>query len=280
MQRYLAAHCPRHMEVHQYLSKITKLSKNLVSSNVTDVKIKLNYDMDSLKNSVLSILDDINPIGWQTQNGNANFYKSISLRSNPNHQDNIDENFSSIGTPKNRKGEFFYNQTHNHKYLKNSYYDTFSFIKPTVASQTGELGSFMSKIKRTVVRSRISTIDGNYGPFDDSLGWHRDESVFINLRLNIPITTGEEFFFEMENTEPYNLDYGYLYSWDTNIPHRVFVNKNSNRLRTNLVIGCSPWFDYDYYNESWAPNDFFGKKHPFDMLIDGDIISNDIFDTQ
>lgn len=279
MQKYLTSYCPKQMPIHEWLGRLTKLNDNLVSTDIKDITIKLKYNLPKLQKDVLDILDEVNPVGWQTQNQSVDFYKSISLRSNPNHQDNIDENYSSIGTPKNKTGEFFFNQTHNHKHLKDSYYDTLSFIEPTTASTTGELGNFMSKIKRTVVRSRISTIDGNYVP-DNTVGWHRDEPVFINLRLNVPITTGEEFFFEMEGIEPYNLKIGNLYTWDTNIAHRVFTKQQTKKKRTHLVIGCCPWFDYNAEDKSWTPNEFFGKKHPFEMLLDGDIISNDIFDTQ
>ena len=83
----------------------------------------------------------------------------------------------------------------------------------------------------------------------------------------------------MKDVEPYNLKVGKLYSWDTDLPHRVSSYVNTTNTRTHLVIGVSPWFDYNSKDDTWAPNEFFGSKHPFDMLIDGDIISNDIFNS-
>jgi hypothetical protein len=37
------------------------------------------------------------------------------------------------------------------------------------------------------------------------------------------------------------------------------------------VMGISPWFTYNGEDDSWSTNEFFGKKHPIDMLIDGDL---------
>ncbi len=277
MEKYLVSDCPSVWTMHDWLIKATKLNTHLVKSSVKDVELSLNYDINKLQSSVLSILETYKPIGWQSKDyGISDYYTSISLRANENHQENLDETYSSIGSYKNNANEFFYNQTHNHKFLKNSYYDTYAFTKPTAPSQIGELGNFLSKIKRTIVRSRISTINGEGGVTPAFAGWHRDESIFINLRINVPITTSNDFYFEMEDRDPYNLSIGNIYSWDTNISHRVFVDKKTTNRRTHLVIGCSPWFDYNQDDQSWSPNKFFGKKHPFDMLMDGDILSNEL----
>ena len=264
--------CPKNSTVHEWLYRVTKMKNNLIDTNLKGLCIKLNYDLELLQSSVETISKKYNPIGWQTKTQNTSYYKSLSLRSNPNHQDNLDENYSSIGTPKNNVGEFYYSQTHNHTHIKDSYYDTYGFIKPTPCSVEGELGNFLSNIKRTIVRSRISTIVASQQPSDPKVGWHRDETVFINLRLNIPITTNKEFYFEMENEKPYNLELGNLYTWDTNVAHRVFASKNTENTRTNLIIGCSPWLDYIPEENAWVKNEFFGKKHPFNILLDGDIL--------
>ena len=32
------------------------------------------------------------------------------------------------------------------------------------------------------------------------------------------------------------------------------------------------WFDYNKEEDAWESNEFYGKKHPMDMFIDGDIV--------
>ena len=93
--------------------------------------------------------------------------------------------------------------------------------------------------------------------------------MFENLRINIPIQTDETFLFELLNHKPVHLNYGDIYSWDTNIAHRVFPTTAENRSRIHVVLGFSPWFDYNAEEDSWTANEFFGKMHPIDMLING-----------
>jgi len=38
-----------------------------------------------------------------------------------------------------------------------------------------------------------------------------------------------------------------------------------------MVIGLCPWLKYNKEERYWSTNEHFGKKHPFDMMIDGDV---------
>ena len=193
---------------------------------------------------------------------------------NPNHQDNLDPHVSSIGTPKNLRSEFFWNATGAHEILKHSYFDSYGFRMRTPASKSGYLGEFIDSFTRPLVRSRVGIIPGeNVDPdrltYQEKEGWHRDEPVFENLRINIPLQTDENFLFQMEGEEPYHLEVGKAYTWDTNKPHRVFARGAHDdayppgarlfavvRLRRRrATLG--------------QPNSYFGKVHPFDMVAEG-----------
>jgi hypothetical protein len=65
---------------------------------------------------------------------------------------------------------------------------------------------------------------------------------------------------------------GIGYSWDTNLPHRACSMNANAPDRAAIILGFSPWFDYDPDSDTWAPNEFFGKKHPLQMLVDGDVL--------
>jgi hypothetical protein len=109
-------------------------------------------------------------------------------------------------------------------------------------------------------------------PTFNEYAWHRDEQLCVNLRINIPITTEPRYMFQMKDEEPYHLETGKAYTWDTTIPHRVYHTINTAVDRIHFVLGFSPWFDYDAENRCWIKNDFWGK-HPIQMVIDGDIFS-------
>lgn len=132
-----------------------------------------------------------------------------------------------------------------------------------------------------VVRSRLSVIQANrLETSQDNFGWHRDEPIFHNLRINIPIWTAPEYLLEIETeqdkptdssptAERYHLACGYAYSWDTNRPHRVFAQALTPHSRCHLVVGLAPWFHYDPVEDVWAPNRYFGKIHPHDLVAEG-----------
>jgi hypothetical protein len=242
-----------------------------------------NLDLVALKKSIDESLTLYGNHGWMSEEGPSKMYTGFSLTYNPSHQDSVDPNMSTMGSPKQSRHKYFWANFDTHPVLKNSYFDTYGFRKMTPSAEHGALGEFLRTCKRSFVRSRMSIINGsaltaehvdklNVAPISDSdAGWHKDEPIFENLRINIPIIGGEEFAFEMEDRHPYYLEPGKIYSWDTHQPHRVYCRKKTEAQRFNLVIGVSPWFDYDATTDSWTPNEFCMKKHPFDMIRDGDI---------
>jgi hypothetical protein len=42
--------------------------------------------------------------------------------------------------------------------------------------------------------------------------------------------------------------------------------------RINYILAVNPWFDFNYEEQCWEQNEFYGEKHPVDMVIDGDVI--------
>ena len=131
------------------------------------------------------------------------------------------------------------------------------------------------------MRSRLSVLYGDTpSAASFGFGWHRDETVFENLRINIPLVANNSYALQIEHqkarpqagsetmTQAY-LRTGYAYTFDSRKPHRVFATKRSAIVRVHLVLGFSPWFDYDARADAWRPNEFFGKTHPFDIVNSG-----------
>jgi hypothetical protein len=268
---------PDQWPVFQYIAAKTNLKVHLLKSrfNVTDlISLEHKFDINSIKESVLEILKITEPKGWLTAEGRSKPYTGISLVYNPNLQEDIDPNYQTLGTAYNTKDEFFWKSTNKVPHLKNSYFDTYSFRKISPAI-TGKLLDMISAFDAPLIRSRIGIVDANETVLSevDKQGWHKDEPVFENLRINIPITTDEDCLFQIEGNEPEHLPYGNMYTWDTFIPHRVFASKIKPAARIHIVLGFSPWFNYNQEDDSWETNEFFGKKHPIDMLVDGELCS-------
>ncbi len=264
---------PPELTVFEKLAGMSGIKRYPLKSNYDisrPVSLQHSLPIDAIKESVLEILKNNQPAGWLSKSGNDNSYSGVSMVYNPTFGAD-DKIHQTLGSDTNDKTEFFYNQTEHLAVKKNTYFDSYSFRKISPA-MTGAVLDLMKEFRFSPIRSRIAIVDANYynEKTADTFGWHKDERVFENLRINIPITTDPDCLFQMENTEPEFLEYGNIYSWDTNLPHRVFATKKKDFQRIHIVLGFSPWFDYIEEEDAWITNDFFGKKHPLDMLIEGD----------
>lgn len=165
---------------------------------------------------------------------------------------------------------------------KNSEQDTLSINKLSFFIHGTPLEHLLKTISRTIVRSKIVIHHATMEMNDprSQLMWHRDESIFFNLRLIIPIQSSANFgmeyvTFEGSEKSVASFDFleDHLYALDTHRPHRYFSRQITGETRIGLVIGVSPWFDYDPETECWKSNEFYGEVHPLDMIRRGDVIS-------
>lgn len=279
MKKIYVAEIPDSMSICGYITKNTDWLEKIKSVKPRHDYPKLlcfdikDFNPLQLTNDIYEAIEIFGRHGWNTSGGTTKRYGGFSLVYNPNHIEDVDPHASTLGTNKNRKDQFFFHNVENHTIIKNSYYDSYGFNTSTPASQFKSLGQFIDRSKRTKVRSRLGIIDSNHPPDPNmaSWAWHKDEVIFENLRINIPILTNENYLFQIEGHEPVHLKAGLAYTWDTHIPHRVFNSQPEESERIHLVFGFSPWWDYLPDEQAWVQNEFYGKKHPFDMMIDGDV---------
>lgn len=159
---------------------------------------------------------------------------------------------------------------------RNGYFDSYGFRYLTSAAKHGYHGDFLQhRFKRSLIRSRMAYIDGTqYSPTAGDYMWHCDEPIILNLRINIPLQTSDNYAFEIKDSYLGKFEVGYGYCWNTEILHRVFAAAYDPTPRIHMVIGSSPWFDYDDAQKAYVSNEYFGEMHPFDMLAAGHIIDN------
>lgn len=283
--KFLISEIPDEMTITEYISSKTdykELTKKIkpvsVPSDTTSITFK-NSGFDYLKlwEAVKESLTLHGEHGWlkDDQHGNtvaSEIYTGFSLMYNPTHTDIANPHQSSLGTGRMVDFKLYQN---NFKHKKHTYLDTLGFRQRTPASKTGYLGEFFDSFKSSMTRGRMSIINADKFVHRDQLkeyGWHHDEPIFENLRINIPLITDEVFKFQIQSRSPYHLEVGKSYTWDTAIMHRVFPDTLTTKMRAHLVIGISPWFDYDSTDDSWNINEYYGNVHPFDMLVNGHVV--------
>ncbi len=223
--------------------------------------------------------------GWLTREGRPerSSYESLSLTCNPDLRDPgiHDVHQATLGTSVNPRTEQYWGAIQRFSKLKNTYFDTYGFRKLTPAAKIGALGKFLSECRLPLVRSRLSVLYGDaMEEITPEYGWHRDEPVFENLRINIPLVSHPNYRLQIEhsldipeeNSSTFSTHYlksGHAYTFDTHRPHRVLPIGPCRIMRVHLVLGFSPWFAYDLGRDAWFPNQYYGRVHPFDIVRNG-----------
>lgn len=283
MRKFYVDECPERCPVGEWIK--SQLPWQSAINDVTQSRSKYcsNYarmmnfefefvgDIKGLQDSVSQALDTYGFFGWRNKEYDEEGYGGYSITYNPNLQyEDQDIHQSTLGTKLNSANEFFNGSVQHHKTLKNSYFDGMSFNEFTPAAKIGYMGKLLEEINSniTVTRSRLGILKG-YAARPAS--YHMDSEIFELVRLNIPITGDDSYVFQFDGYEPYSLEVGKAYTWQTKYPHRVMCVKPSENYRANMVIGLSPWLTYNKEERYWYPNEFFGKKHPFDIIIDGHV---------
>lgn len=275
MNKFFVSDCPPNISLFNWISNnsryheaVNDLSQQRKFDDLIDIPHKLN--IPSLLSTTTRVLDEFGTKGWQTSKGESRSYGGLSLVYNPDLIDNVDPNQNTLGTKKNNPSQFYYSSTENFTSVRNTYFDSYGFRKLSPCVTNSNLYDFISDFNLSLTRSRIAVLDGSY---HDKTGedflWHRDETVFENVRINIPLITDSSFMFQIENKNPVHLDVGKIYTWNTNIAHRVYPTKKIETKRVHIVLGFSPWLDYIEEEDAFIINEFFGKVHPIEIITRG-----------
>lgn len=277
---------PGQMAIHQFILQETDLLshiENLRHHSSSHLAIPLHFDHQKLARDVLSGLKKFGQ--YQFQYGKEigekkDVYLSSSLTYNPEAYDKTSDNphQATLGsTVLTFNSEARYNKNSEIQF-RNSYHDTYAFNQRTPLSMHESLGIFLDTFQRTIIRSRISSIIAGHDEATKfGFNWHNDESIFINLRVNIPIQTSPNYVIQIMNElnqenfdiEEFDMQIGLAYVYDTHKFHRAFCKQLENFDRIHMICGVSPWFDFDPLELAWKSNEYYGKIHPFDMLREG-----------
>ncbi|MGZ3787076.1 MAG: hypothetical protein ACXVLQ_01060 [Bacteriovorax sp.] len=285
------AEVPRNMAIHQYIIKTTDLLDQIKKFSDFDSanyrKAKIHFDLEKLKQSAL---DGVDKFGLhQFQYGghsvsNDGPYLSSSLTYNPSAYDKIssDPHLATLGsTTLKWNSASHYDDIegdNGNRLYRNSYHDTYAFCERTPFSKYEDLDLFLNSFDRTLIRSRVSSIIAKKEESRKfGFGWHNDELVFINLRINVPIQTSPNYVIQIIKNEKsdvldmdeFSMEIGSAYVYDTSKNHRPFCKKFDSIDRLHMICGVSPWFDFDQKTQCWISNEFYGEVHPFEMFSKG-----------
>jgi hypothetical protein len=267
---------PRFTTIFNYIrhkTDIVKRFNRLPKPDQHVYELDLNMDVAALKRQADCAVGKYGTYGWLSKQGRSkSSYRSLSLVHNPHIEDpEVNEYNSTLGSSLIGSKRFFYTTWFSVLFqlkgrTKNSYYDSFAYNEPNNIMKE-EFADLLSTFQRTQIRSRMSVILANaHDSMHPEYLLHKDEPVYHNVRINIPLTDTSDHFLKIANDEVC-FKAGKAYTWDTHVPHRVYGM--SAQPRVNLVLGFSPWFDYVAEDNVWVSNQYYGEVHPLDMVRSG-----------
>jgi hypothetical protein len=230
-------------------------------------------DHKEILDGVLKIKDQVGLQGWKNYDYESTRYRGFSLTYNPDFKDKsvsqYHQTWGSEGLTQNFGRVDGINETD----LKNTYYDSYGFREPLPLVQE-HLGFFLNKFKLSLIRSRVAFLNLFRKRPSDS-GWHVDEPPFHLIRCIVPLQTSLEYVLEVNGDDEFgntyqfekHLETGKIYFWNTRIPHKVGVNKFCKTVddRIHLIMGFTPWYDYDKENDAYIKSSLYGM--PISQLI-------------
>jgi len=233
----------------------------------------LEVDAESMLREVYQLYRRVGAIAWRSQSTFGLY--GISLCYNPSH-DRADWHQASFGHPRYQAHSGFdyfkVVESDQKNRIKDDYLDSLGFRRtlPEVEA-CPQLDRLLACFQLPLVRSTIRTLNGSVihpTPLGDG-GYHVDDSPFEVLRVNIQLSGFEDYGIQYQSNDPIFRPAMQALVVNTDVPHRVYVRQPNDCLRTNLVLGVTPWLDYDASEDSWSPNEYFGRMHPYDMVRDG-----------
>ena len=230
----------------------------------------LTVDPEALLKEIYELYREVGAVPWQSQS-NLNLY-GLSLHYNPDHaQDEWKQ--ASFGHPRYRKHstyDYFKAVSADHENrVKGDYLDSLGFAKPLPAiAQKEALSSLFARFKLPVVRVTARTINGSltYPTIPGDGGLHTDDPPFEVLRINLCLSNNGDFGLQYLDEPPIFSKAGENLVVNTDIKHRAFLKQHNDYLRTNLIIGVTPWLNYDKERDEWSLNEYFGRLHPYDII--------------
>ena len=247
-------------------NKITKQKPKFIPN----LRANITIDHENILKEIFELYREVEAISWRSVNSISLY--GLSLTYNP-YQDREEWKQGSFGHSRYKqfsKSEY-YKAVSNDKinHVKNDYLDSYGFtnILPQIYNKP-HLLKLLTSFKLPVIRVTARTLNGRltFPTTETNGGWHVDDSPHEVLRINISLNNDGNFGLQYKGQDPIYTEAGNNIVVNTDIEHRAYIKSTTNLQRTNLIIGLAPYFHYE--NDCWSVNDYFGNKHPYDLVVE------------
>lgn len=280
MQTFHTQHCPEDSTVLRWikdgLAKAGTPWPAMDSPFLPDLSMEgLVFDPIAVAQDITDLCKETRPVPWRSQPPGA--VTGLSLSYNPDAPQK-EWATGSFGHPR-------YRAHTSHGYMempaadfadpkspRGDYVDALSFRKLLPQLQRHpSLFALLNSFSCPLVWAKLRIIDGRFCHptlnFGDG-GFHTDPPSTDILRVNVCVTSNDNFGFQYIGCEPIYPQPGSNLIINSNFLHRPWIVGSVDFKRIHLTLDLLPWLSYDETNDVWTTSPHYGV-HPYELVKSG-----------
>ncbi len=150
--------------------------------------------------------------------------------------------------------------------------DYLAFVHRSEVGRVMGIGALLDQFKLTIGAGRLTVLVPP-NPRDIPLVHpHRDASIFEELRLDICLSVTPGLVLEVQGVGDLAFQQGQCMWMNCSGYEHTLVNRGGwLGSRCSIHFSVWPWIEFDHQNRTYRPNRFYGRKHPIQMILDGDL---------
>lgn len=159
-----------------------------------------------------------------------------------------------------------------HSPMRFSGADHLAFVHRSPVGCYLEIGAMLDQFTLTVGFGRLTVLVPP-NPRDEPLVHpHLDTSVFEEIRLDICLAASPGVALSIDSVGDLKFIPGECLWMNCSGYEHTLVNRNSwLGSRCSMHFSVWPWIEFDHCSRTYRPNRFYGRKHPIQMIFDGDL---------
>lgn len=150
--------------------------------------------------------------------------------------------------------------------------DHLAFVHRSPVGCYLEIGAMLDQFTLTIGSGRLTVLVPP-NPRDEALVHpHRDTSVFEEIRLDICLAVSPGVALSIDGVGDLKFNLGECLWMNCSGYEHTLVNRDSwMGSRCSMHFSVWPWIEFDHPSRTYRPNRFYGRKHPVQMILDGDL---------
>ncbi len=150
--------------------------------------------------------------------------------------------------------------------------DYLSFVHRSEVGSFMAIGTLLDQFTLTVGAGRLTVLVPPHPKGVPLVHPHRDASIFEELRLDICLSASPGLALDVQGSGDVTFTPGQCIWLNCSGYEHTLVNRRGwLGSRCSVHFSVWPWIEFDHESRTYRPNQFYGRKHPIAMILDGDL---------